>query len=166
MNIPKDATTLAYLAGLFDGEGSIVITLVKPGKSNRLKTPSHRLDIGITNTNKDILDWLIETLGGCLCKGKVCSGDKPCWMWRISCQEAKTFLMAIRPFMRIKHLQADLAIEFQIQREGSPGNYRPTMEQVIARDKYRVKISDLNSRGTRRGSVKPITIEYLQECGR
>ncbi len=44
--------TLAYVAGLFDGEGSIVIGC-SIGRTNR-KNPCYFLQVGITNTDREL----------------------------------------------------------------------------------------------------------------
>ncbi len=55
---------LAYIAGLVDGEGCIMIT-----KENRLYTEAKHgyrfwLQVKITNTNKAVLEWVKDLFGG------------------------------------------------------------------------------------------------------
>ena len=57
--ISSDIKTLAYLAGLFDGEGSINI-FKQSNKKYRI-TPCYFLEISIANTHKGVLQWVLDT---------------------------------------------------------------------------------------------------------
>ena len=48
---------IAYIAGLFDGEGSIVLA-----KDTRLTPGAFQLTISITNTNLKVLEWIQKLL--------------------------------------------------------------------------------------------------------
>jgi hypothetical protein len=108
MYIPNtDDLTLAYVAGLVDGEGSIVIGCSH--RANRL--PNHWLQVGITNIDKELIDWLLNTFGGHL--SDYSHRPRHCWVWRVMGNEAKQFLQSILPYLRIKKKQAEIAIAFQ-----------------------------------------------------
>ena len=142
-----DKEVLAYVAGLFDGEGSITIGKSNPATYNTLRSPSHWLQVGITNTNKNLIDWLCNTFGGHISNNSHCPSRKkqrPCWAWRKNSNEAAFFLKSIFPFSKIKQEQMKLAIEFQEKRKGSKGNKGCLTQQVIQeRDDYKQKISKL-----------------------
>jgi len=53
-------TVLAYTAGLFDGEGSVVIDVTR----SAIGSPCHSLRITITSTSRMLIDWLLETYEG------------------------------------------------------------------------------------------------------
>jgi hypothetical protein len=108
MYIPNtDALTLAYGAGLGDGEGSMVIGCSK--RANHL--PNHWLQVGIVNTDKELVDWLLSTFGGHI--SHYSHRKRLCWAWRVMGNEAKRFLQSILPYLRIKKEQASIAIAFQ-----------------------------------------------------
>jgi len=98
---------LAYYAGFFDGEGSIMIT-------HRTKKHYHTLEIRITNTNYQVLKQFEDCFGGGVYKGSVINWRyKPRWQWCISASKALAFLKLIYPYLRLKKKEAETAIEFQ-----------------------------------------------------
>ncbi len=104
---------LPYVAGLMDGEGSITIGISKPSKKKQLKSPSHWLQVGITNTNRELIGWLYEKFGGHISDNSHSPSRKkqrPCWAWRVMSNEAKDFLVSLYPYLRVKKRQAELAI--------------------------------------------------------
>lgn len=140
---------LAYVAGLFDGEGSIVIGVSKPSIKKRMKSPSHWLQVGISNTNKEIIDWLKNNFGGHISNRSYSPSRKNCipsWEWRVMSNKAKDFLINISPFVRIKKKQVKLAIQFQEERMYKGGISISTPEQINRRDWFKTEISKLSLR--------------------
>lgn len=139
-----DAVTLAYVAGLLDGEGSIVIGVSKPSASRGNIAPSHWLQVGITNTDRGLIDWLLLTFGGHVSDNSHSPSRKkqrPCWAWRIMGNQAKTFLETLHPYLRIKREQAEIAIAFQTERAGLCNRVGP---QVLdRREWYRSQLRSL-----------------------
>jgi len=102
--------TNEYLAGLFDGEGCICVTKVKPNIKNREKNFRYHLVVELSNTYLPILQELKNKYGGNLrFKRKV---NKPCYAWYISKDKTNIFLNDIIDFLIIKKSQAILALEF------------------------------------------------------
>jgi len=133
----------AYVAGLLDGEGSICIAVNKP-KTGVRKSPDHRLQVGITNTNRELIDWLHEMLGGHISDNSHSPSRKnqtPCWAWRIIGHAAQRFLIAALPFLRIKREQARLAIEFQETKKNKHGCRGVPPEVIAKRYWYKAEIS-------------------------
>lgn len=128
----------AYTAGLFDGEGSILILAEKNAK--------HRLRIA--NTDHIVIKWLQMLFGGMSSDNlSVTRKRKPnendAWEWRLNGEEASRFLALILPFLRVKKEQARLAIEFQEYVQTLPYGYK-RIEGVLERcEVYRVQIADL-----------------------
>lgn len=97
----------AYIAGLFDGEGSVVI--VSP------KTNGKRpwLQISITNTDKSIIDYLLTSLGGHISRThKPKPKQKECWAWRATSKQAIYILKCLLPYLWIKRHKAEGAINY------------------------------------------------------
>ena len=55
-----DPLILAYMAGIVDGEGSLCIYRVDPASYNRYQTPNFRSVLNISNTKKELFDWIEE----------------------------------------------------------------------------------------------------------
>lgn len=106
------STELAWMAGLFDGEGWVFIK-----ESRRLEVLSkvrHALVIGITNSETNLLTPFLAWGGRIRPRKGTKLTRKPIFEWRIEAQKATAFLWAIRPYLRGKKAaKADLAIDFQ-----------------------------------------------------
>ena len=101
---------IAYIAGLFDGEGHVTIADTKTGISLRA---------AISNNNILILQWIIDSIGmGCLYKEsqKYLKNTNiiklDCYRLHLTGYEAGLFLTMIEPYIRIKKKQVNIGIEF------------------------------------------------------
>ena len=117
-------TNLAYIAGLFDGEGSIHVA---HQKAPRVQNPNHRvhvLSINITNTNKECIDFIFNTFNfGYVQTKKISnSNHKTLYIWSVRCLKAGKFLSVIFPYLIIKKEIAKIALEFQ--KRISKGNHQ------------------------------------------
>ena len=114
---------IAYIAGLFDGEGSIPI---KRGIENKKKhtgkgrriSNSMRISMEITMTDESVLRWLHEVLGvGTLrpkkVKGKRKDGTKylPQWKWRATFRDAYYVCRLLWPYAHTKLPKIQQVIE-------------------------------------------------------
>jgi hypothetical protein len=140
-----DQTLLAYTAGLFDGEGSIVIGI---GKNADGRPSKYWLQVGITNTNRKIIDWLIGTFGGHVSDNSHAPSrrkQRPCWAWRVMSNQAAAFLREILPYLRIKRESASIALKFQAHmRMPQP---HPLSEAVLLeREGFRLALRVLTAR--------------------
>jgi len=107
-------TEKAYIAGLIDGEGSILVTKrIRPA-------------ITVTNTNKDIIFWLGEKLGGDEHISSRSKGRKRKTVWRWGTTKIlhiKDILENILPYLRIKKRHAELLLQFcNLKINGEPDN--------------------------------------------
>src|SRR3990167_4700333 len=141
-----DKKELAYIAGLFDGEGTIFIE----GKKSYAKgaiSKTHYLQLSIANTHKETIDWVKSFL----CFGqiiKIEQGNKPLYNWRGYGVEAIVFLKLLLPYLKIKREQALLAIEFQKSKRHLNG-VKSRKDEIIKRDNYKNEIAKLNKFGFR-----------------
>ena len=104
--IPEKAK--AYLAGLFDGEGTVRIHRV-----DNKKNMSHKLLVFITNTNIHVLNWVKSIFGGNVYIHDRKDGiRKPQGRWHINTQEAYRVLKMIEPYLIVKKAHVRLGIEF------------------------------------------------------
>lgn len=115
-----EITDIAYVAGLFDGEGYVDIYQASTSKNS--KSPSLMLRVIISQKDGGIMNWLEEKFGGYVRMEK----RKESWIyrWDIRSQQAKQFLESILPFLKIKTAQVKLAIEF----EEVKGKYLETLK--------------------------------------
>jgi hypothetical protein len=141
---PLSTETLAYVAGLFDGEGSIVIAC-SPGRTKQ-SNPSYWLQVSITNTDKQLIEWLHATFGGHIADGSHAPSrvkQRPCWAWRTTSKQAQSFLQKILPYLRTKKPQALIAIEFQDHMTTFTSTKVLIPELLMIRESYRTKLRSL-----------------------
>lgn len=96
-------TEKAYLAGLFDGEGSV-------GYYFKSKLGYHQATVQISNSSPEIITWLQSKIPF----GSISvTNNKKCrytnWAWTCnSRRQAQEFLQTIRPYLVFKSKQVDL----------------------------------------------------------
>jgi len=107
-------TELAYVAGLFDGEGCVVIGKRVQARKRRPPYVQHILMVSVANTNRPALDRLREMFGGCIITEKMkYAHHTQGYTWSITSLRAARFLRRIRRYVRIKADQVNLALRFQ-----------------------------------------------------
>lgn len=101
---------IIWAAGLFDGEGSVSI--------NR---PAYGLVVGIANSYRSALELFKQRYAGYINpitkRGQDIFHDKykarvTCYQFIFTWDSAKAFLMAVLPYLRIKKLEAELALDY------------------------------------------------------
>jgi hypothetical protein len=103
-------TEIAYIAGLFDGEGCVRIKHANQGGN------SYYVIAHITNTNREMLEKVELYFGGNTRiqeKGR----NKIVYNWSLSSSEAVDFLKTLSPFLIEKLEQAKVAIYFHERKE-------------------------------------------------
>jgi len=136
---------LIYTAGLFDGEGCIIIQRSQPYKEKGQISPSYWLNVNVAMTDKATIDWLKGTFGGSIAdqtSRKNRPNRQPYYHWRITSQNAIPFLKSILPYLRVKKEQAKLAIQFQSQKHKHT-SHKLTPQQIQWRESFKLKISQL-----------------------
>ncbi|MDO8673200.1 MAG: hypothetical protein Q7O66_17480 [Dehalococcoidia bacterium] len=140
-------TQKAYLAGLLDGEGNIAIPTI-PTKRG---TTRHTLDVRITNTAVAVLQEIGAEWGSKIAqirKRHIERGYKETGDLRWSTQSAAIMLREIRPYLRIKAQQADIAL--LLMETLRPREHRTvplTDEEWSYREQLRLQLRVLNRRG-------------------
>lgn len=134
---------LAWVAGLFEGEGTVSIIYVRT-KGARYT----RIMVSVANTDPDVLElfqrlWPVKTLR----KIKARPRCKPVWLWRLEARQAVPFLLDIRPFIKTRRVmeKVDLALEYQSTKRG-PGRAGSTAYRALHAS-YLSQMRALNHRG-------------------
>lgn len=129
-------TEAAYLAGLVDGEGSIILYKRRDAVALRLV---------ISNTNRKLLEWVFSTteVGNAHVNARQTNEmAKPSGYWSVNADGAVSILEQISPYLVIKDVQAALGLDFQ-KRLQDPKLKRDRTWQVEAREQMQL----LNRRG-------------------
>ena len=104
---------LAWAAGFFDGEGYITIPeRLVISKTNK-QYKSHYIRLGINHVDPRPLQKFQQLFGGILVySDKIIGNRKPRWQWKLSCNQAKQFLIQLRPYLINKDIVADIVLQF------------------------------------------------------
>ena len=101
---------IAYIAGFFDGEGCVRIKRANQGGN------SYYVWVAITNSNKEILDYVAEIFGGSVRRAEK-RVNKIIYHFLITSSEATDMLKTMVGFLKEKKEQAELAIQFHEMKE-------------------------------------------------
>ncbi len=122
---------LAYLAGMFDGEGSVIIKLKGTYHGGKRYT-SHTIQAHLGSTDKATPLLFQSQFGGSVCADKQRDmGNLACWQWELSATKCSEFLRTLYPFLRVKGHEAQVAIEFQDNKSNLPSREREEMRQTL-----------------------------------
>jgi hypothetical protein len=106
--IPTE-TEIAYLAGVFDGEGMVAI---KSQRRGVWRNTAYELVTEISNSSPKLIDWILDHFGGYVRLQPKESG-RPHWKWTRSGEKARQLLECLLPYLTEKADQARVGIEFQ-----------------------------------------------------
>ena len=124
----------AYIAGLFDGEGTITYKKYKEKKKNGTYD-CWRISMEIAMTDRSVLVWLTEVLGcGTLNKKPRKNGHKMQYRWRCVFRDCFHVCCLLFPFAHVKLGKIQQVIEHYstIQKK----------DNVVDLNHYRMWISD------------------------
>lgn len=139
-----DNEILAYVAGLFDGEGSVfILRKIRNGRY------FYWMEISITNTDQALIDWIQSVVGArkSLQPETYSINGKPIFRWRASAVQASNVLKMIMPWLRIKRDRAEIAIAFQEALSAKAKHAVPDDEHLALLQHYRDALMLLNKRG-------------------
>jgi hypothetical protein len=117
---------LPHLAGFFDGEGSIGI--YRNGNPHGGRTLRVQLSQNVSAASTLLLKECQTRWGGSLCEMNR-DYKRTAWNWQASATSGVKALSDIRPRLRLKAEEADIALEWwgqrPVPRRGSAGRYLP-----------------------------------------
>lgn len=96
-------TEIAYLAGIFDWEGTLSVNKDKYG---------YHVYTGIVNTNRALVDWLVARLGAKAYKKKDKPRGRQTWSVRFGHGRAYGLLRLMLPYLIIKKRHAELFLAY------------------------------------------------------
>ena len=105
-------TDIAYLAGIIDGEGSIYIGNFSCNATTGAKY--YQTNIEITNTDKNLVDWLLNTFGGLLltytAKQTPKNSRRTVYRWVATGERVTHLCEIMMPYLVAKRRQAILLL--------------------------------------------------------
>ena len=138
--------TAAYIAGFVDGEGHISIyPFVRKDRDNQVY---YKAQFKVTNTNKEIIEWLKASFGGWIYTQNMSNPlHKIAYTWSLDSKNLKLVLQSIYPYLKIKKKQAELVLEKLKLAEKFSGMVYEKEQVEQIRNIY-LKLRILNKRGT------------------
>jgi len=137
---------IAYIAGLFDGEGSIQIRRAMEKKKKHKGKPGYRMsnsmriNMEITMTDKSVLVWVHEVLGVGTLRPKTVKGLRkngtpylPQYKWRCTFRDAYHVCCLLWPFAHTKLPKIQEVIEHYSTQ---------SRENVVNINQYRKQIQE------------------------
>jgi len=102
-----DKVYWSYLAGMFDGEGTFSIYYQTQHDSTAIR-------IEITNTNLELMEWLVQNFGGQYYHHRRAKPQhKIAYGWRPKGRaNSEQLLLGILPYLVIKKKQANIALQY------------------------------------------------------
>ena len=118
---------LAYCAGFFDGEGSIIVC----EKKTKAGLVYHVAQASIQQNDPDVLAFFRDCVGVGSISAYVSPRGNRIWRWQASTQGAGYAMKLLLPYLRLKHAEAQLAIEFMSHSNGAKTH--ASAEQLLSR---------------------------------
>lgn len=153
-----------YLAGLWDGEGSFMLTKLARSKKPILRAaytrdlakyvPCGSICMTKSNGQEAIIRKIYKMYGGTLMDNihppsKNMNG-KPIIMWRIASQKAAIFAKSLLPYLQVKRRQAEIVIryaELQAKNRTMGSRWYLNQDDIRERESLVIEIKKLNKRG-------------------
>ncbi len=145
--IDKTPIVLAYAAGIIDGEGSVMIRLLK--KKGHTVARYHNLVVCVSSTDYPLCEWMQAHFGGTISTpSRPTNNWKAAWKWQLLSRHAEEFLRAVRPYLVIKDRHADIGLALR-ESTTSVGRAHKIPDELIAyRESLRQQLRALTSRTT------------------
>jgi hypothetical protein len=127
---------IAYIAGLFDGEGSVTYKNYMRRRTKKEKAyPTWNIQLEVSMTEESIIRWLHEVLAvGSVSKRpphKNSMGRKMQWRWRCSHRDAFQVCCLIWPYAHIKLPKIKQIIDHYAEKDGN--------DKVVNLDEYKMR---------------------------
>lgn len=141
-------TTIAFMAAIIDGEGSITIEKQGPGDNTRRKYNSYSLRLVVVNTNVDLMNWLLDNFGGTIHVRKLVPNRKQCYTWRTTYKESAEIIKLCAPYFIVKRKHAIIYLKFIDTINDNHGVRFSLSDEVKAeREKLYLELKALNKQG-------------------
>ena len=135
-------TDVAYIAGLFDGEGCVSYKqYMRKRPHNKKAYPTWQIRLEIAMTDKSILIWVNEmlgvgTVGEKRYKTKYTKGWKKQWRWRCSHRDAFKVCCLLFPYAHVKLGEIQKIIQHYSEKKLKVMN-----DNVVSLDEYKQLMS-------------------------
>lgn len=154
----------AYLAGLIDGDGSIIIGRTVKKRRTSEDFVKHELRLSVVNTNPRLISWLLNTFGGALVvRGSRNDGWKTTYEWKLAQADSAEVLRLVGVHLVQKVEQASVALALvdsgvKLTRGSCDSDKR---KEVARRESLYAAMRNLNQRGNTAATTKYQALQPL-----
>jgi len=144
---------IIYLAGIIDGEGSLVIS---KHRSNNNRGYNYQVTMSISNCDKRLLDWVQEKFGGRVCvylySQMPKNSKRDAYRWVCEGERLTHICECIYPFSIIKKEQIEIVLKMRyalqkpISHKGKQGVQPLPQEELDFRHDLFLKLKTLHCR--------------------
>lgn len=135
---------IAYCAGLFDGEGCIII---RRHKTSLDRSDLYSLMITLTNTNHIAVDTMMSVFDcGSIMKHIRIPPSRDCYVWQCYGRNAFIVLSILKPYIKLKSKQIEVIEEF-MKIPKTRGQHRTPFDVTEKRQYLKDTLSELNIHG-------------------
>lgn len=151
--IPRQPESLAYMAGLIDGEGYVSVLKIKRPLAKHSGVSDFRTMLVVKMCDPQAIKWIHRTFGGTKAfyeAKELRSGGY--WKWTADGDNAAAILKAVYPYLRVKKRLAALAFKFRkiaTQAAWKKDSHRYKLLEELCR-----KVREANFRGPSSGAVE------------
>jgi hypothetical protein len=139
----------AYLAGVIDSDGSIGMYAAK-STGRHPEYRNYYLRLAITNASKPLMDWLVANLGGRFdTRAQVAAHHAQTYNWIVTQMHAGAILKRTLPYMKVKTMQAHLAVEYVERFRNASSRLGMTPEVRAIRLRYWTQMAALKGSASR-----------------
>ena len=136
----------AYLAGFIDADGNIG---TNPWKRKIDGEPRYGIRLSITNSDRNIINWLVTNFGGSvfLTNKNSPRHHRSTWRWTVTGKSAEPIMRHTIPYLKVKGKHAELGLQF-ITTLGLSN--RVSKENIELRSYIAAQLKRMNQRGRSR----------------
>lgn len=140
--VQADALTCAWVAGMFEGEGTVTI-------NSGGRRPYTRIVVSVTSTDHDMIDVLQQYWPASRITSRTPQNSphaRIAWTWSLSSYRASVFLQDILSFIRTKRVRAKMELALEAHAAKRRGGHK-SEEYHATQEAFLARMRVLNKRG-------------------
>jgi hypothetical protein len=141
---------LAYMAGIVDGEGCFYMGLIPKKKGDGYVNEHYRGLLKISNTCKNLIDWLNETFSGTSSATTRSTStrrfEREVFDWIATGDRLLDICEQILPYLLLKKRHCEIMINFRKTYTEQIGSHKVSEENLRIRHACLLEVRKLNSR--------------------
>ncbi len=144
----SEENLLCYLAGLFDGEGTLTFRRHRP-RNNRQPRDFYTIAVQVAMCNELSIRLFESTFGGNVYHYNPRNPRfRESWLWYLRVSELQEFLTKMIPYLILKKPHAEIALNYLLNLRNRRGK-KVTVDNLVLREAQYILMKELNKRGNK-----------------